>query len=487
MMVVMLSSLFCIKAQAFCGFYVAKANSKLFNKTSQVILVRDGTQSTITMSNDYQGDLKEFAMVVPVPVILNEEDIETVEKSVFDKLDDYSAPRMAMYYDNEPCPQPVNDLVLCDSYSFSLSGTASMSVQGSLTYNWGVTIQAKYQVDEYDILILSATESSGLEKWLITNGYKIPEGAKEVLEPYIKSDMKFFVVKVNMDRLAKMGQKDIKPIRIKFHSDKFMLPIRLGMANANGDQDMIVYTFSKKGRVEATNYRNVKIPTDKDVPSFVQNDFGDFYTKVFKTTHKRHNGNVVFHEYAWDVSARNPVKCDPCNGPPPVNQDLLAAGVEWLDAPDAKVYFTRMHVRYNRQNFPQDLRFQETTNTDRFQGRYVIHTPASGPFGCEDGQKYCLDLRERRKNEVLEYGLLTGDDISQHYDYITEYDKYVSKKYKGQLTPIVLPQINDDKNLPGIEAAPQTGGDLFVIFLVLLICALLLVPGRFGSRKKIPA
>lgn len=45
-------------ARAFCGFYVAKADASLFNKTSQVILVREGNRTTITMSSDFEGDAK---------------------------------------------------------------------------------------------------------------------------------------------------------------------------------------------------------------------------------------------------------------------------------------------------------------------------------------------------------------------------------------------------------------------------------------------
>ncbi len=32
-------------AQAFCGFYVAKADTSLFNQASQVVLVRDGDRT----------------------------------------------------------------------------------------------------------------------------------------------------------------------------------------------------------------------------------------------------------------------------------------------------------------------------------------------------------------------------------------------------------------------------------------------------------
>ena len=57
-------------ASAFCGFYVARADATLFNDRSEVILVRDGQRTIITMSNDFNGSVTDFAMVVPVPIVL---------------------------------------------------------------------------------------------------------------------------------------------------------------------------------------------------------------------------------------------------------------------------------------------------------------------------------------------------------------------------------------------------------------------------------
>ena len=71
---------------AFCGFYVAKAGAELFNNKSQVILVRDGNKTTITMASDFNGDVKDFAMVVPVPVVLKREDIKVVPLSAHTPL-----------------------------------------------------------------------------------------------------------------------------------------------------------------------------------------------------------------------------------------------------------------------------------------------------------------------------------------------------------------------------------------------------------------
>ena len=91
----------------FCGFYVSKADTKLFNKASQVVLVRDGDRTVMTMVNDFKGELKEFAVVIPVPTFLKREQINVGEKSLVDHLDAYSAPRLVEYFDGNPCERTV--------------------------------------------------------------------------------------------------------------------------------------------------------------------------------------------------------------------------------------------------------------------------------------------------------------------------------------------------------------------------------------------
>ena len=203
---------------SFCGFYVSKADGTLKNKTSQVILVRDGNKTVITMYNDFQGDSKDFAMVVPVPVVLKKDDIHVVDQSIFQRLNDYSSPRLVEYYDENPCNRTMFENAQgapmaalkdrkADNIDFAFSGKTL-----------GVKIEAKYLVGEYDILILSAKESGGLKQWLITNGYKIPPGAEEVLDPYIKSNLKFFVVKVNQEEKNKLAGNFLRPLQISFNS-----------------------------------------------------------------------------------------------------------------------------------------------------------------------------------------------------------------------------------------------------------------------------
>ena len=269
----------------------------------------------------------------------------------------------------------------------------------------GVTIEAQYTLEEYDIVSLSATQSDGLETWLAENGYKLPEGASAALRPYINQGMKFFVAKVNLKEQLKTGYTTLRPLQFAFESDKFMLPMRLGMLNAAPDkpQDLIVYLLTKDGRVESSNYRTVKLPANVNLPHFVKPKFTEFYKALFDHEATREQHRVVFTEYFWDMAW-----CDPCAANPLSAQELRNAGVFWtggdadenfrqMNAPATNavaaqqrrsmppanggaqpVVLTRLHVRYTASTFPEDLMFSQTKDRQNWQTRYVVQNPFEG-------------------------------------------------------------------------------------------------------------
>src|SRR5512138_927192 len=93
-------------AHAFCGFYVSGSGEKMFNEATNVVLMRDGTRTVLSMQNDYRGPLEDFAMVIPVPVVLKQTDVKVVPKAVFDRLDSLGSPRLVEYWEQDPCPPP---------------------------------------------------------------------------------------------------------------------------------------------------------------------------------------------------------------------------------------------------------------------------------------------------------------------------------------------------------------------------------------------
>src|SRR5690349_14453813 len=82
------------RADAFCGFYINGAGAEMFNNATQVVLMRHGTTTVLSMENNYQGPPTDFALVVPVPVVLHEENVRTLPRELFDKIDVLGAPRL---------------------------------------------------------------------------------------------------------------------------------------------------------------------------------------------------------------------------------------------------------------------------------------------------------------------------------------------------------------------------------------------------------
>lgn len=401
-------------ALAFCGFYVAKADTSLYNKASKVIIARDRERTILTMANDFQGSVKDFALVVPVPVPIQKEQVRVGDPKILERLDAFSAPRLVEYFDSNPC-----ETRLGNEFDRRVlpAAPAAQARPSRKERNLGVTIEAQFSVGEYDILILSAKESGGLATWLRQNNYKIPAGAATVLQPYIRQGMKFFVAKVNLKEFQQSGFKYLRPLQIAYQSPKFMLPIRLGMLNASGAQDLIVYVLSPRGRAEVTNYRTVQIPSDAEIPLYVKPKFADFYRDMFKTAYNRQGQNAAFLEYTWDMSS-----CDPCSAEPLSPEELKKAGVFWLDRSNPppgisrrppqsgsnRVFITRLHVRYTRAKFPEDLTFQETSNQTSFQGRYILRHPATGTLNCDAGRAYQRSLITRAETQAKTLVDLTG-------------------------------------------------------------------------------
>jgi hypothetical protein len=388
------------EAWAFCGFYVGGADAKLFNEASQVIIAHKDNKTILTMANDFQGAVKDFALVVPVPVAIKREQVNIGSKEIMQKLDTFSQPRLVEYTDSDPCepPRPVYE----SSGSLRLRDISPAPQLKKPAASLGVTVIDQFKVKEYEILILSAKESDGLETWLRLKGYQLPNGASEVLRPYIRQNMKFFVAKVDLKEFKSTGQTFLRPIQIAYQSPKFMLPIRLGMLNAKGDQDLVAYILSTKGQVEVANYRTVKVPTGSEIPEFIKEDFGKFYKTTFQRSYEKEQKKVAFLEYAWDVS-----NCDPCSTTPPDSEELKKAGVFWQDGND-RTFITRLHVRYSRAKFAEDLVFQETTNQDNFQGRYVMNHPFRGTMTCSAANQYRQQVGKRQEKEVQNLHQLTG-------------------------------------------------------------------------------
>jgi hypothetical protein len=423
-------------ADAFCGFYVTGSDQQLVADATQVVLMRKGVRTVLSMQNNYKGPAEAFAMVIPVPVVLKEADVKTLPKAVFANVERMGAPRLVEYWEQDPCqPERTYDLEkrrVPAPMARAAGGAASKE-------DLGVTVEAQFTVGEYQIVILSAKDSTGLDTWLRREKYNIPAGAEPLLRPYVESGMKFFVAKVDPKKVHLVdGRADLSPLRFHYDHEEFVLPIRLGLANSAGTQDLIVSILSPGQRYEVANYKNVTIPTNLEVSNDVRERFGAFYAALFDRTIEKNAGAVVT-EYAWQATT-----CDPCPGPTLNANDFLTLGADVLEpgqqsadpptrpaprppGPQGKpapapppmrrrvpsgfasdFVLTRLHARYGK-DIKDDLVFKaappivggrefvvangkleegaQASSVNNFQGRYAIRHRWTGKISCANPRR----------------------------------------------------------------------------------------------------
>jgi hypothetical protein len=198
------------------------------------------------------------------------------------------------------------------------------------------------------------------------------------------------------------GVVQLSPLRFAFDSNELRLPVRLGLLNAAGKQDLIVYVVHPTSRFEVANYANTFIPTNLEVGDGVRASFPAFYAELFDATVERMGRKdhptradprggpgVVVTEYAWQTA-----NCDPCPGPALSLDDLSTLGLDVIEGIGAagpappqpgstkpaviardvassvarrprfvgrqpSWVLTRLHARYDKQSLSEDLVFRE--------------------------------------------------------------------------------------------------------------------------------
>jgi uncharacterized protein (TIGR03382 family) len=377
------------------------------------------------MQNNYQGPPQDFAMVVPVPVVLHEGDVQTLPKEVLQKVDQMGAPRLVEYWEEDPCaPERPPEMVV-----MSAPPSAMLAEEGAgKAADFGVKIEAQFVVGEYQIVILSARDSTGLDGWLRASHYQIPPGAERLLRPYVDGGSKFFVAKVDPKKVKfDHGQAQLSPLRFHYDSEEFALPIRLGLANSSGTQDLIVNILAPHQRYAVANYPNVTIPTNFDVKDEVRTRFGEFYAALFDRTLEKHPGAVIT-EYAWQA-----MSCDPCPGPNLDYHDMATLGADVLgDSGDFTM--TRLHARYGKTDVPNDLVFKtadpiaggrevRTANQElehgashadynNFQGRYAIRHAWTGPIACASPQRGRWSGSPPAGTQLADQGVMAATNLA---------------------------------------------------------------------------
>lgn len=367
-------------AHAFCGTYVGQPGDALYSGASEVVLAREGRRTILTMRNDIEGDVTEFAMLIPVPEVLSEDDVRVVPRTVLDSVREYAGPRLVSYACSDFAPRSGGygrsggcSGIGCTEQSFT-EHREMLSPVGGGPPSLDVTVEAEFAAGEYDIVILSSEDSADLLTWLDREGYGVSADTESLLTEYIEADSKFMAAKVRLadvpvvDDLA--GRPYLTPLQIAYESETASLPIRLGTVNSPGSQDLIVYTLTSatEGEMAIANYPATEIETDCLYDEAVDGSLETFLSTRMDAAVEANDGVAWATTYSW-----SPGKCDPC----PPNGALEDGIVRELGLRDggSNAHLTRLWMRYDADAVNQDVSFYATNRGNAMQLRYIQYTP----------------------------------------------------------------------------------------------------------------
>ncbi|UCC67850.1 MAG: DUF2330 domain-containing protein, partial [Armatimonadota bacterium] len=124
----------------------------------KALLWLDGGRETLILQVKYKAAAGDFGWVVPVP---GRPKLETAPTELFLELARITRP----------------------------SGTSVVRGRGGIRQGIqaeaGVTVVEELEVGPYEATVLAASDPEALARWLRSAGYKMPEGAGEVLETYV--------------------------------------------------------------------------------------------------------------------------------------------------------------------------------------------------------------------------------------------------------------------------------------------------------------
>jgi hypothetical protein len=321
-------------AQAFPGFIAGKGDAARVSNSTQVVLLRKGDHTVVTVWADYEGPLDRFALVLPVPSDVELDGVKTLKRDSVDHLDEISAPRFHEFWEKDPCEpgeadqEWQRDLRVKDSAAnFLGAGMPDVSGGQKLPPEMLLDFDPQFKDGEYSFELVPNGQS--VQAYLQKKGLNVPAGAKDRLGKYEAAGMQMLVADVSASKVELGGARRALLSPIRFATQQpYAIPSTLGLANSAGQQEIIVYVLHPEKRFEVKNYGNVFPPTNVNVDMAVKERLGEFYAGVHDALLAKEPRSFLV-EYAWPT-----IKLcgEPCPNAPIGIHELLSLGVDVVEA-----------------------------------------------------------------------------------------------------------------------------------------------------------
>jgi MYXO-CTERM domain-containing protein len=316
-------------AAAFPGFFASKKSEPVKTYSTQIAVMKRGSDTVVSVMADYEGPLDGFAIVMLVPADVSVDKVTTLKRDFIDRLDTLTAPRFHEYWEQDPCdPGPAQqewerNLKVEGAAGGPLGGGAPAPEAGALkpAKELFLDVKAKQKEGEYKFTLLDA--GADVTAWLTSRGYKAPAGAAEALKPY--GALRPLIAEVDAKRIELVGgdRAQLSPVRFSTAEPFDTIPSRIGLLNAPKEQELLIYTLDPEARYEAKNYKTMFPPTNIHLDFSAKERMGEFYNALYDLILSKHP-QTFLSEYAWPTEGCG----QPCATEPLMIHELLSLGAD---------------------------------------------------------------------------------------------------------------------------------------------------------------
>lgn len=227
------------EAETMCVLFPAGGRD-IFGVSQRNILIFDNGRISLIPQVQFEGDARDFGIVVPVPGL---PELATVNGAVFAEASFLTQPLVRRSNKGCSCDDEVVVSPMFDTGA--MAENARVDDMGN-----GVTIIYEEIVGTYQAVVLQATQAGALSTWLNDNGYRYNPADSSVLAGYVQQNWYFVAMKLDTNQVP--PQIDVwwsavtSPAKISFPYDEDALtyPLKISAISTNEKAEILVYTIA---------------------------------------------------------------------------------------------------------------------------------------------------------------------------------------------------------------------------------------------------
>lgn len=345
-------------AAALPALLVGAAPTRLRSNTTHLVVVQDGERTTMALQFDVLAVPMDLMIVLPIHGEIDPDSLKTLDRRLFERLDQLAAPRLEHVWEQDPC----------NPSSAPPSAAPPPPATGPRPH------PATFSDGEYDFAVLGRVGAGELETWLRALGFPMYDAHHAALAEHFAAGAQFVIARVHRQQVHfnARGHAVLSPFRVSFVADPGRpLPLRAGLLHAEGAQDLVIHGLAR-GRRLALDRPSATPVGDLDLTAAAVDRFPAVHAAVSAAT-RAHARSLALVEHAAPL-------------PPDAlaAEELTALGV---GTDREGLVLSRVHLHYDPTDLTEDPALSTAPHDLDLHARYLVRHPWTAAVACDAPQR----------------------------------------------------------------------------------------------------